>query len=292
MSTDEKKRKRLSFRGHSHSAGDASSLSDAVNGAAHSTGSLGNLTRAVLHRSKSNQGSSLESLAIELSDQPQPNFSSSGGEQSAKDKPRRDKADKKKDKEKKKLKKRQSSEESVQSTTAAACSTAYNNNTSNSPTRTPSPSSSSPALMIQSLQTQLHVLQSSAGAADDSSLYPPSRHSHTDDESTGRPRPASYSEPHDVGRPRTLSQGQRASLDQQGLFAKELRQISNAMRQNAEQIAILRSEVEAMHQLEMARQRMEMQQQSSVIKERIREIDDETACCGLRCCGGLWDCLF
>ena len=292
MSTkEEKKLRRLSF-GHSRSsAGENSSVGDVVN----STGSLGDLKRAVLKRSKSNQGSSQESLAIELSEQPQHNFSSSGGESNAKDKQKRDKADKKKDKEKKKLKRRQSSEESV--ATTAACSTTNNTNDSVTPPvrRTPSPSSSSTALMMQSLQSQLHVLVSSVDDEAPSYQLPHRMHGGGGgDESVGqRPqRSQSYSEPHDGARPRTLSQGQRASLDQQGVFAKELRQITSALRQNAEQIAIMRAELETLHKLEMARQRMEMAQQKSGIDERIKEIDEETACCGLRCCGGLWDCLF
>ena len=69
------------------------------------------------------------------------------------------------------------------------------------------------------------------------------------------------------------------------MFARDLRQISASMRENASQIAILRAEVEGLHKLELARQKM-------AIDDRIQEIDEEAACCGCKCCGGLFDCLF
>jgi hypothetical protein len=112
-----------------------------------------------------------------------------------------------------------------------------------------------------------------------------------DEQSQGRVphRSQSYSEPTATAQQqdssRSLSQGQRDRLDLHAVFARELRQLAHGQRENASQIAIMRVEVQKLSDMEVARQRIG-------IEDRIKQIDEDSTLCGCQCCGGLWDCLF
>ncbi len=110
-----------------------------------------------------------------------------------------------------------------------------------------------------------------------------------DEQSQGRVphRSQSYSEPtgQQQDSSRSLSQGQRDRLDLHAVFARELRQLAHGQRENASQIAIMRVEVQKLSDMEVARQRIG-------IEDRIKQIDEDSTLCGCQCCGGLWDCLF
>ncbi len=117
----------------------------------------------------------------------------------------------------------------------------------------------------------------------------------TEDETTAACSTAQPSPPNE----RRVSFSDEASDSPYATLTHNIRLLADAVRANAASIrmaredaqttaasvAILRAEVRTLSELELARQKMG-------IDDRIAQIDAETTCMGCNCCGGLWDCLF